>query len=200
MSTEKKTNRVIFDNGGSVTVQIGSWTHTCSDPEEAADLVLEAIIMDDVDDWEGHDEDAIFDPTVDELARGGYCVWDIGDEIDDSLRNWGGNTEIFFMCFAPVTAKLDREEKIEQAQNLLDELRDDDNAPMDPHLRVSFETGAMGVESDLNEYARREYSLGQTSDLGDWIPIDDKYNDDDLVALYDTVYSVAMDQDKESYS
>ena len=180
MKTEQKINRVIFDNGGMVTLQIGSWAHTFSDPEVAADLVLDSISLTDVDHWEGHDAYAGFDPTAEEISNGCYCVWEIGDDIDDDLRDWGYNTREFFMCISPINAELDREEKIKQAQNLLDGLREDDNAPMDPHLRVSLETGAMGVESNLYTYARREYSLGQTSDLGDWIPTDDEYDEEGL--------------------
>lgn len=92
--------RVIFDNGGGVTVQIwdgeNSYSHHYDDPQEAALDVAAWIEGENTYDWEGNDEDAMFDPTADELRNGSYRIWMIGDDIP-SDPGWDNMIDFFEM-------------------------------------------------------------------------------------------------------
>ena len=72
-----KKNQAIFDNGGGITLQMGSFAHHYSDAEAAATDWAAYQAKGDTSDWDGHDAEALeLDPTCDEIRNGGYCVLD----------------------------------------------------------------------------------------------------------------------------
>lgn len=89
--------RVIFDNGGGITVQLKSWAHYYQDGTKAAeDVAIWILKGKDASGWEGHEPEALAcDPSLDEIRNGGYRIWTIGDDNAD-VREWGRNTEEFF--------------------------------------------------------------------------------------------------------
>jgi DNA-binding Xre family transcriptional regulator len=76
--------RVIFDNGGGVTLQLGKWAHYYDDPAQAARDYAEYFKDGTAAGWEGHeDEAAECDPTYDEIRNGGYRVYNAGEILDE---------------------------------------------------------------------------------------------------------------------
>lgn len=86
--------RVIFDNGGGVTVQLLDWAHYYQDAKQAARDVAAWLKSHNTSDWEGHEPEALAcDPTLGEIRNGGYRVWTVGDNPVD--EGWG-NADDFF--------------------------------------------------------------------------------------------------------
>ena len=68
--------RVIFDNGGGITLQFGDWAHWYNgNIEQAAEDYLAYLKDGTMEGWEGHEEDAAaLEPTLDEIRNGGYRI------------------------------------------------------------------------------------------------------------------------------
>lgn len=93
--------RVVFDNGGGVTLQLRGWAHHYDDARWAAQDVAAWIKSHDTSDWEGHEPEALVcDPTYDEIRNGGYRVWTVGDDPID--EGWA-NADDFFAALARLT-------------------------------------------------------------------------------------------------
>lgn len=79
--------RVIFDNGGGTTLQLGDWAHYYSLAQQAASDYREYTLTGTTDSWDGHEDDAAeFEPVDDEIRNGGCKVMyvdDIQKAIDD---------------------------------------------------------------------------------------------------------------------
>lgn len=92
-----KNERVIFDNGGGITVQLGDWAHWYNDPKQAAEDVSEYVKNPNTDDWDGHEDDAAeLDPSHDDIRNGGYRIWMVGDDTNQDYRESWGNASDFF--------------------------------------------------------------------------------------------------------
>lgn len=85
--------RIIFDNGGGVTLQLGGWAHWYQDMAQAAQDLKTYETEGNTDGWDGHeDEAAELDPTYDQIRNGGYRVYHSSADIkaaaeDTSWRN-----------------------------------------------------------------------------------------------------------------
>lgn len=68
------TARVIFDEcGGAITLQIGGYARRYLSAEFAAHDVLHWLTGSDTSTWEGHDPEAMAEPTSDDI-RAGCCL------------------------------------------------------------------------------------------------------------------------------
>ena len=97
----KTHERVIFDNGGGITVQFYGWAHYYDNEAQAAHDVVEWIKTHDTSDWDGHEDDALsLEPTGDDIRNGGYRVVQIVDlpKALESLQGWG-NGAAFAVAF-----------------------------------------------------------------------------------------------------
>ena len=90
--------RIIFDNGGGITLQLPGYTHSydAGSIEQCADDLSEWISDEDTSGWDGNEEEAVFDPTVEDISSGGYRVETVDAfmslplcEVRDSA--WGNN-------------------------------------------------------------------------------------------------------------
>lgn len=97
--------RVIFDNGGGITLQLGEYAHYYQSESQAAEDLFTYLTDGNTDDWDGHEEDALeHEPTDDQLSNGGYRVYSIPDIVDaakdpDRETGWG-NIEAFCTALA----------------------------------------------------------------------------------------------------
>jgi hypothetical protein len=85
---------VIFDNGGGVTLQLGSWAHwyNAAEMAQAARDLMVYEASGDTSDWEGHEPEAAeLDPTYDQIRNGGYRVYHTADDIKAAAQDtsWG---------------------------------------------------------------------------------------------------------------
>jgi hypothetical protein len=84
--------RLIFDNGGGITLQLPGYAHTYEDAEQCAEDIREWGDTHDTSGWDGNDEDAVFEPTTEQQANGGYDVRYLDafllGQIDISHENW----------------------------------------------------------------------------------------------------------------
>lgn len=97
MQTIQNDARLIFDNGGGITLQLGGFAFYTSDATQAAQLWQDFQKSGSTAGWDGHDEDAAeCDPTGEEIRNGGYRVLtadDIAREIareiaSDETTGW----------------------------------------------------------------------------------------------------------------
>ena len=99
---DETNERVIFDNGGGITVQLLGWAHYYDCEAQAAEDVAEWIRNHDTSAWEGHDDNALaIDPDYDDIRNGGYRVWDISVSTFGHLQGWS-NTDEFFHVLSQV--------------------------------------------------------------------------------------------------
>ena len=75
--------RIIFDNGGGITLQLPGYAHhyDAGSVEQCADDLAEWISDEDTSGWDGNEEDAVFEPTADQISSGGYRVEIVEDFI-----------------------------------------------------------------------------------------------------------------------
>lgn len=115
MATTTMTTRIILDNGGGITLQLGAWAHSyegsdnASIAKQAARDIREWLTSGTTRRWEGHDADALaIEPTSDEIRNGGYRVITIDRESDtaaslaDEVR-WGAMGDAVGDALAPAT-------------------------------------------------------------------------------------------------
>lgn len=79
--------RVILDNGGGVTLQLGDYAHHYADGYFAGRDLREWLLSGDrrahrsTRGWEGAEVEALeVSPTPEEIRNGGYCVIGLGDD------------------------------------------------------------------------------------------------------------------------
>lgn len=72
--------KAIFDNGGGLILQLGTYAHHYDDMTNAARDYLVYLDGDDTDNWDGHEDWARdVDPTIEELSNGAYREYDASD-------------------------------------------------------------------------------------------------------------------------
>lgn len=72
--------KVIFDNGGGVTLQLGTdYAHYYASPTQAAEDYALFHKNGNTDGWEGNEKESKFEPTIDKMSNGGYKVCDEDD-------------------------------------------------------------------------------------------------------------------------
>lgn len=79
--------RIIFDNGGGITLQLPGFAHTYNDAEQCAEDIKTWLDDGNTDDWDGNEEDAVFEPEAEEIANGGYVVYSVEMFTDLSLTH-----------------------------------------------------------------------------------------------------------------
>lgn len=95
--------RIVFDNGGGITLQLPGFCHHYDNAEQCAEDIkswLEVASEDEVEDWEGNEEDAVFEPTYDQIRNGGYRVWMVEDFVGASIEritneSWGNIQDLY---------------------------------------------------------------------------------------------------------
>jgi len=98
-----RTFELVFDNGGSLTLQSRRYVHAYDSMAQAARDVLAILAGVDASDWEGHDPAARRDWTPEDIRNGGYRVYDADDvrEIKAGKREPGNagwyNCSQFFL-------------------------------------------------------------------------------------------------------
>ncbi len=83
--------RLIFDNGGGLTLQLGDWAHYYGGYDgcivQAAEDIINYIKNGNTDGWDGHEEEAAeLDPIYDEIRNGGYRVYTISEIIEECKK------------------------------------------------------------------------------------------------------------------
>jgi hypothetical protein len=85
--------RLIFDNGGGITLQLPGFAHHYDDAEQCAEDIDTWNDEQDTDGWEGNEEESVFEPTQQQIANGGYRVYSLASFMDrgnrDELRDSG---------------------------------------------------------------------------------------------------------------
>ena len=93
--------RIILDNAGGITLQLGEWAHWYAQGREtkAAEDIQAFLATGDTHGWEGHDDDAAsLDPSADEIRNGGYRVV-VTDSLADAIEElqqleWGNAIDL----------------------------------------------------------------------------------------------------------
>jgi hypothetical protein len=116
------TATVIFDNAGSVTIQLtdsntgSEYAHFYDSAQQAAHDVRTALKDQDFSGWDGNEDDAAdLIPTSEQIRNGGYRIAkfdsldDLEDFVDTDVADWGGNSREFAThCTSAVVVSLER--------------------------------------------------------------------------------------------
>lgn len=95
--------KIILDNGGGITLQMGEWAHYYQDGASAAEDLAAWLANPDTSDWEGHEEEAAsLEPTQDEIRNGGYRVIRLDRGVDTlaslagevAPTGWGNSNDL----------------------------------------------------------------------------------------------------------
>jgi hypothetical protein len=98
LSVAQTKTRIILDNAGGVTLQLGDWAHYYNDAsKQVADDIREWCETRDTAQWEGHEDDAAeLNPTAEQYRNGGYreVIIHPGDSARDVRKSlydldWG---------------------------------------------------------------------------------------------------------------
>jgi len=82
-----KDVRLIFDNGGGLTMQLPGYAHHYDDMAQAAEDYKVFLQDGNTNGWEGHEQDAAdIDPTYEQQRNGGYEIMD-AEDIQTALAN-----------------------------------------------------------------------------------------------------------------
>lgn len=82
MSNNK--GRILLDNGGGVTLQLGKYGHYYDSPQAAARDLVAFFGAQNVETWEGHEVEALrLDPSSEEMSNGGYRSFRFS--VDDDI-------------------------------------------------------------------------------------------------------------------
>lgn len=82
--------RIIFDNGGCITLQLPGFAHVYDSAEQCADDIREWLDSKNTSDWDGDEGDAVFEPSYNDIQNNGYYIVDIED-IEEINGDWGYN-------------------------------------------------------------------------------------------------------------
>jgi len=78
---------IILDNGGGITLQMGDYGHYYDDADQAANDIASWLGNADTSDWEGCEDEAVeLDPTDEQVANGGYRMFQLDRDVDTMLR------------------------------------------------------------------------------------------------------------------
>jgi hypothetical protein len=95
--------RLIFDNGGGVTLQRPGFCHTYNDVKQCSDDIVSWIDDEDTSVY-GSEEDAVFDPTYEQEQNGGYRVMSLAYftslSIDDMQEQSWSNIKQLYVALA----------------------------------------------------------------------------------------------------
>lgn len=83
--------RLIFDNGGGITLQLPGFAHYYDDAEQCAEDIKAWVEDGDTDGWDGNEEESVFEPTTDEISNGGYHVVSLSDFMQPGKSDLHGN-------------------------------------------------------------------------------------------------------------
>jgi len=99
MANQNATYRIVFDNAGGITLQLGDeFAHYYQGAKQAAEDLKVFIATQDTSSWDGNEEDAMdCNPTDEEIRNGGYRVFDDVEDIPEG-SSWG-NIEDFRAAF-----------------------------------------------------------------------------------------------------
>jgi hypothetical protein len=96
--------RLIFDNGGGVTLQLPGFAHHYDDAKQCAEDIASWIDGEDTSGWDGNEEDAVFDPTYEQERNGGYRVMSLAYftslSIDDMQGQSWSNIKQLYVALA----------------------------------------------------------------------------------------------------
>jgi len=99
------TGTLIFDNGGSLTLQLNNtYAHWYQNMNQAAED-LKAYIKDgNTEGWDGHEEDQLeLDPEYEQIQNGGYRVYSLEDIIamteEEYVNSGWGNVRDFCIAY-----------------------------------------------------------------------------------------------------
>jgi hypothetical protein len=95
--------RIIFDNGGGITLQLPGFAHHYLSPEQCAEDLNVWIEDEDTSDWEGNEEDAVFEPTANHISNGGYHIETVEEFVSLPLcevRDMGRNVKELYVELA----------------------------------------------------------------------------------------------------
>lgn len=92
--------RIIFDNGGGITLQLTDYAHHYTDVEQCADDLADWVKNEDTSEWDGNEEEAVFEPTTDQISNGGYRVETVEDFMSLPLcevrdMSWGNIRDLY---------------------------------------------------------------------------------------------------------
>jgi hypothetical protein len=93
--------KIIFDNGGGVTLQLGEWAHYFSHMATAADSFRWYERHGNTNGWDGYEQEAAdLRPTDEEIKNGGYKVYtDVDDVIMNAVNECWGNVRQFAAAY-----------------------------------------------------------------------------------------------------
>lgn len=102
---DKNLGRIILDNGGTITLQIGEFAHSYDTGEQAATDLAAWLVDGDTSGWEGHEADELDRaPTDEEIRNGGYrvirldretdTIASLVEEIRTKASGWGNGEEL----------------------------------------------------------------------------------------------------------
>ena len=95
---------VIFDNGGSITLQTEQWNHTYADAAQAGRDAKDLLAGEDPSDWDGDDPTAARMTCTDEDVRNGGArkmeEIDVAEIVARGVLDdcWGYNMLDFFLA------------------------------------------------------------------------------------------------------
>ena len=87
--------RIILDNGGGITLQLGpDYAHCYQDEAQAACDLRDYITGSDTSDWDGCEPEAVgWEPEAEEIRNGGYRVYCDVDDLDLE-SGWGNEVNL----------------------------------------------------------------------------------------------------------
>lgn len=95
--------KIILDNGGGITLQMGEFARYYDNVGAAASDLADWLVDADTSTWDGHEDDAMdCNPTPDEIRNGGYRVVRLDREVDtlasladelDAIK-WGNGDDL----------------------------------------------------------------------------------------------------------
>lgn len=98
--------KVIFDNAGGITLQLGEWAHYYQDPKQAARDYNDYLQDGNTDGWDGHEDESLeIDPTYDQIRNGGCRVYgadDISEATEGDEHNSWGNINDFIAALKEI--------------------------------------------------------------------------------------------------
>ena len=83
--------RILFDDFGSITLQLPGFCHCYNDVFLCADAIWDWIGSKDTSGWEGNDDGSLFEPTEDHL-RSEYRVYTLDEFLNLSISGLIGNS------------------------------------------------------------------------------------------------------------
>jgi len=97
--------RLIFDNGGGLTLQLPNFAHYYDYMDQAAEDIANYINIGTTEGWEGHEEEAAeFDPTYDEIGCRVYTIEEIVEECKKEDSTGWANIDMFCIALSKLIA------------------------------------------------------------------------------------------------